>query len=243
MSSDNHLGYAERDPVRGDDSFAAFEEVLARARLDKADFVLLAGDLFHENKPSRRTLFIAMELFRKYSLGNEPVFTEVLNQEKEVFRSNHGSVNYEDPYLSVSLPIFAIHGNHDDPSREGGQGDALAALDLLSINNIVNYIGKTNKVDDIEITPVLMKKGETYVAIYALGAIRDERLNRMWQLKNIRFIRPSAQYDGGKFFNILLLHQNRDYGRGKKDCVHESMIPEWMGKRASTAIPFPFPVY
>jgi double-strand break repair protein MRE11 len=28
VSTDNHLGYMERDPVRGNDSFAAFEEVL-----------------------------------------------------------------------------------------------------------------------------------------------------------------------------------------------------------------------
>lgn len=28
VSTDNHLGYAERDPIRGNDSFAAFEEVL-----------------------------------------------------------------------------------------------------------------------------------------------------------------------------------------------------------------------
>lgn len=28
ISTDNHLGYQEKDPVRGNDSFAAFEEVL-----------------------------------------------------------------------------------------------------------------------------------------------------------------------------------------------------------------------
>ena len=30
------------------------------------------------------------------------------------------------------------------------------------------------------------------------------------------------------WFNIFTLHQNRDLGRGIKNCVHESMIPEWM---------------
>jgi double-strand break repair protein MRE11 len=25
-------------------------------------------------------------------------------------------VNYEDPNLNISMPIFTIHGNHDDPS-------------------------------------------------------------------------------------------------------------------------------
>ena len=34
--------------------------------------------------------------------------------------------------------------------------------------------------------------------------------------------------DEKKWFNIFTLHQNRDFGRGSKNCVHESMIPEWM---------------
>lgn len=32
----------------------------------------------------------------------------------------------------------------------------------------------------------------------------------------------------GSVINIFVLHQNRDYGRGRKNCVHETMIPEWM---------------
>lgn len=27
-------------------------------------------------------------------------------------------VNYEDENLNISVPVFAIHGNHDDPTRE-----------------------------------------------------------------------------------------------------------------------------
>jgi hypothetical protein len=57
ISTDNHIGFMERDPVRGSDSFLAFEEVLATARAKGVDLVLLAGDLFHENKPSRYTLW------------------------------------------------------------------------------------------------------------------------------------------------------------------------------------------
>ena len=56
LSTDNHLGYNERDPIRGMDSFAALEEVLSLARQNKVDLVLLSGDLFHDNKPSRKTL-------------------------------------------------------------------------------------------------------------------------------------------------------------------------------------------
>ena len=30
---------------------------------------------------------------------------------------NH--VNYEDPDINVAIPVFSIHGNHDDPSGVG----------------------------------------------------------------------------------------------------------------------------
>ena len=34
---------------------------------------------------------------------------------EERYRSfNH--VNYEDPDINVAIPVFSIHGNHDDPS-------------------------------------------------------------------------------------------------------------------------------
>ena len=67
--------------------------------------------------------------------------------------------------------MFSIHGNHDDPTREGGHTN-LAALDILAVSNLMNCFGKCNQVDNIEITPILIKKQDTCVAIYGLGAIR-----------------------------------------------------------------------
>jgi double-strand break repair protein MRE11 len=227
ISTDNHLGFMEKDSVRCDDSFAAFEEVFVRAKQQSADFILLAGDVFHENKPSRRTLHAAMDILNKYCYGQEPVYLEVLNDESEVFQTRNKRVNYEDPFQSISLPVFSIHGNHDDPTREGGH-ESLAAMDLLSVTNLVNYFGKSNEVDNIEITPILFRKQGTCIALYGLGAVRDERLNRMWNQKKVKFVRPNEEQGRDDFFNIFVLHQNRDYGRGSKNCIHESMIPEWM---------------
>lgn len=189
VSTDNHLGFAERDPVRGNDSLAAFEEVLRTAIAKKVDFILFAGDMFHENKPTRKTLHSTMELLRRYCLGPEAVFIEILNDQSEIFKAGLGHVNYEDPFQSIRLPIFSIHGNHDDPSREGGSGDALAAMDLLAVSNLINYYGKADKVEDIEITPILIRKANTKIALYGLGAMRDERLNRMWNQKKVKFVR------------------------------------------------------
>jgi double-strand break repair protein MRE11 len=107
----------------------------------------------------------------------------------------------------------------------------LAALDLLAVSNLVNYFGRQDEVDKVEISPIMMQKGETKVALYGMGSMRDERLNRMWQGKKVRFLRPEQDKDDQEFnswFNIFTLHQNRDLGRGTKNCVHESMIPEWM---------------
>jgi len=53
IATDNHLGYMESDPLRKEDSFEAFEEIFKEASKRKVDCVLLGGDLFHENKPSR----------------------------------------------------------------------------------------------------------------------------------------------------------------------------------------------
>jgi double-strand break repair protein MRE11 len=100
-------------------------------------------------------------------------------------------------------------------------------------------------VDKVEISPVLIQKGRTKVALYGLGSMRDERLNRMWENKKVRFLRPEEdeidnndnnaeqnddddEEESRGFFNIFTLHQNRDLGRGGKNCVQESMIPEWM---------------
>uniref|UniRef100_A0A7S4MXX5 Mre11 DNA-binding domain-containing protein n=1 Tax=Odontella aurita TaxID=265563 RepID=A0A7S4MXX5_9STRA len=241
VSTDNHLGYAERDPIRGLDSFAAFEEVLALAKRHKCDMLLLAGDLFHDNKPSRRTLHKTMEIIRRYCMGPQPVQFQIVSDQAENFRGPTNTVNYEDEHYSIDLPIFSIHGNHDDPTRDGGT-EMLAALDLLAVTNLVNYFGRQDEVDKVEVAPVLIKKGSTKVAIYGMGSMRDERLNRMWQGKKVRFLEPvvaaGEEEDdedddeeggvNGGWFNIFALHQNRDLGRGSKNCVHESMIPEYM---------------
>ena len=47
--------------------------------------------------------------------------------------------NFDDPNLNVGLPVFTIHGNHDDPTG----ADSLSAVDILSTAGLVNYFGKT----------------------------------------------------------------------------------------------------
>lgn len=228
ITTDNHLGYKDKDLIRCDDSFAAFEEVLEKCKSSRADILLIAGDLFDENKPSRRTMHRTIELLRKYCLGEETVYLTCLNSPGDIIKNEYGNMNYENPFLSISLPVISIHGNHDDPSKDGVKGEPLAALDILASCNLVNYIGKHDNIEEIEVRPLLFKKEDSFVAIYAVGNIRDERMNRLWKSKKFLFVQPTEEQGRSKFHCILVIHQNRDYGRGSKNCIHESMIPEWM---------------
>ena len=182
IASDIHLGYMESDPIRGNDSVVSFEEILSIAREQEVDFILHGGDLFHENKPSRVTLHHCFALLRKYCMGDKPVHFEYLSDQSADFKHcKFPSVNYEDPNLNVSIPMFSIHGNHDDPTGPGN----LCSLDLLHTNGLVNYFGKATSLDKIQISPILLQKGDTKIALYGLGSIRDERLHRMFVKKVI----------------------------------------------------------
>lgn len=108
------------------------------------DFVLLAGDLFHENQPTRYTIHQVLALLREFSQGDKPVQIELLSDPDEgkaegfscVLHSlrirylkrvsystdrlfgiviRFPAINYEDYNLNVGTPVFSIHGNHDDP--------------------------------------------------------------------------------------------------------------------------------
>lgn len=80
-------GVWEKDEVRRDDSFRAFEEVLQLAAKLEVDMVLLGGDLFHENKPSRATLVRAIGLVTQYCLSDAAIRIKVLSDQKSNFVS------------------------------------------------------------------------------------------------------------------------------------------------------------
>jgi len=233
LATDNHLGFLEDDPVRGEDSFNTMEEILRIGREAHVDMVLLGGDLFHINKPSRNTMSKTVQLFRKYCLGSRDVELEVSGT------FAHGErPNFEDENLAVDMPVFIIHGNHDDPTREGAQLEALSALDLLSDSGLVNYFGSVERLNNIEVKPLLIEKGLAKLKLYGLGWIRDERLHRLFAQDKVQFFtepdgqpeQTAADLEAERtWFNMLVVHQNRDSkGRGAKNCFQESMIPEFM---------------
>ncbi|XP_072044280.1 double-strand break repair protein MRE11-like isoform X2 [Amphiura filiformis] len=222
IATDCHLGYKEKDPERGEDSLNTFEEILQHAQRQEVDMVLLGGDLFHENKPSRKILHGCMALIRKYCMGERPVHIEFLSDQAVNFAASpFPVVNYKDPNLKVQIPVFTIHGNHDDPAGLGN----LSALNILSVSGLVNYFGKSETLESVEISPLLMKKGRTKLALYGLGSIRDERLHRMFVEKKIK-LKPEKDQDS--WFNIFVIHQNRAGNRGETNYIPEEFLPDFL---------------
>ena len=230
IATDNHLGAHERDPIRKNDSFIAFREILETAKKEKVDALFLGGDLFDQNKPSRETLVQTMDVLREYVFGDDPIEFEVVSEQSINF-PNRGIVNFEDENVNVALPIFAIHGNHDDPSGQ----ENLSALDILSSCSLINYFGKHalsgSNTGAIELKPVLLRKGETKLALYGLGWIRDQRLHQMMASKgNVKWIRPGSSDEKtplANWFNLMLIHQNR-VSHAPKNSISERHLPNWM---------------
>ncbi|XP_010793413.1 double-strand break repair protein MRE11 [Notothenia coriiceps] len=222
IATDIHLGYLEKDAIRGNDSFNTLEEILKSAKTNQVDFILLGGDLFHENKPSRRCLHTCITMLRRYCMGDKPINFNILSDQKVNFNTTHFPwVNYQDENLNISIPAFSIHGNHDDPT--GAEG--LCALDLISASGLVNHFGHSHSVEKIEISPILMQKGITKLALFGLGSIPDERLYRMFVNKQVTMLRPKEDQD--EWFNLFTIHQNRSK-HGPTNYIPEQFLDDFI---------------
>jgi len=229
VATDNHLGVDEKDPIRGNDSFETFEEILQIAKERRADCVLLGGDLFHDNKPSRSTIVKAMDILTRYCLNDDDIDFEIVSDQSNF---TTGKVNFENEHLNIGLPVFTIHGNHDDPSSV----DNTSAVDILASANLVNYFGKANLqygVDsdphgEVKVSPILIRKGDTKLALYGLGNIRDERMCRLLNRPHgVQWARPTEYEE--EWVNVFVLHQNRvAHLQGAKNIVKESHLPRWL---------------
>ncbi|WWC95289.1 DNA repair protein (mre11) [Kwoniella sp. B9012] len=237
LATDNHIGYAEKDPIRGQDAINTFREILEIARDAEVDFILLAGDLFHENRPSRTCMHQTIALLREYTLGDKPISFELLSDPYDGSAPGFSfpAVNYEDPNLNIAIPVFSIHGNHDDPQGTGPEG-ALCALDVLSVSGVLNYFGKVDLPADeavqddidkgIRIKPILLRKGTTNLALYGVGNVKDARMHYELRSNRVKMYMP----EGGDvaeddWFNILLIHQNR-VKHGPQQSVPEGMFDD-----------------
>ncbi|XP_043668243.1 double-strand break repair protein MRE11 [Vespula pensylvanica] len=222
VATDIHLGY-QHERNKGQllrDSFTTFEEILQYGKKYEVDFILLGGDLFHDTKPSQSTMIECMDLLRKYCYGPGDIAMEFLTDPTTVFEHcRYKNANYEDPNININMPVFTIHGNHDDPSFSN-----VGSMDTLSVAGLVNYFGKWMSLDKITVEPIILKKGSTYIALYGLGFVNDQRMYRLikddkLQLKKVE--------EFPECFNILVLHQNR-VQHAQNDYVPESKLPSFL---------------
>lgn len=131
------------------------------------------------------------------------------------------SVNYEDMNLNVSIPVFSIHGNHDDVTGT----NRLSSMDILSSTGLLNYFGKWTSLNEVEITPIVLQKKETKVALYGLSHIHDARLARLFRDHKVKIRKPDIPDE--EIFNLMVVHQNRA-DRGRFNYLPEDKLPGFL---------------
>lgn len=222
ITTDNHVGYNENDPIIGDDSWKTFHEVMMIAKDYQVDMILQSGDLFHINKPSKKSLYQVMRSIRLACMGDKPCELELLSDpSKALAYSDFTNVNYEDPNFNISIPIFAISGNHDDAT-----GDSLLCpMDILHVSGLVNHFGKVLETDKIRLSPLLFQKGKTKLALYGLQSIREERLFRTFKEGGVTFEVPTIR--DGEWFNLMCVHQNH-IGHTNTPFLPEQFLPDFL---------------
>lgn len=166
-------------------------------------------------------MYQVMRSLRKNCLGMKPCELQFLSDANEVFSGAFGHVNYEDPDINISIPVFSIHGNHDDPSGDGNY----CALDLLQTAGLVNYFGRVPRPDNIEVNPVLLQKGLTKLALYGISNVRDERMFRAFRDHNVKWFGPNQQ--STDWFNLLTVHQNH-HAHTQTGYLPENVLPEFL---------------
>ena len=233
LTTDNHVGYLDSDPIRGDDSWTTFDEILSLARIHDADMIVQGGDLFHVSRPSKKAVFHVVRSLRAHTLGDRPCELQLLSDPAPVLRTSD-TVNYEDPNLNVAVPMFAISGNHDDATGDG----LLAPLDVLAATGLVNYFGLAPTQDVLVVAPLVFQKGTTRLALYGINNVRDERLHRLMRSGNVSFQKPADP----DFFHLLCIHQNH-HRRTVTSYVPEDFLPLFLNfvfwGHEHECVPFP----
>lgn len=183
--------------------------------------VLQAGDLFHINRPSRESMYQVIKTLRMCCLGDKPCEFEVLNHGQLGVDETFDYVNYEDPNINVAIPVFGISGNHDD----SGGASMLSPMDVLSATGLLNHFGRVTENDQITVSPILLRKGTSKLALYGMGSVRDERLHRTFKSHNVKFLRPNESAD--EWFNMIAVHQNHA-AHNATNHLPESFLPDFM---------------
>ncbi|XP_033606873.1 double-strand break repair protein MRE11 isoform X2 [Cryptotermes secundus] len=125
---------------------------------------------------------------------------------------------------SISIFRWEGHAANFYSVRPTGPG-SVSSLDLLSASGMVNYFGKWTDLTRVEISPLLMQKGVTRLALYGLSHLKDERLARLFGDHRVTVLRPRENQE--EWCSVFVLHQNR-VDRGPKSYIAEEMLPAFL---------------
>lgn len=106
IASDFHIGFG-KGGARRDEAFAQAGEAFALALREKADLLLLAGDLFNEDVPSQESW---LEMFQ--------LFSALRREKREVSKVLYEKGAEKKEFFFDSLPVIAIAGTHEFRSRD-----------------------------------------------------------------------------------------------------------------------------
>lgn len=98
-------------------------------------------------------------------------------------------------------------------------------MDVLSTSGLMNYFGRCDDLSEVKISPILMKKGKSQLALYGLSHIHDNRLSRLFRDTKVTMDQPDER--SGEWFNVMVLHQNR-VDRGPKNFIPEEVLPDFL---------------
>lgn len=83
----------------------------------------------------------------------------------------------------------------------------LSPMDILAAAGLINHFGRVTENDNITVSPILLRKGATKLALYGMANVRDERLFRSFREGQVKFLRPGN--DQGEWFSLMAVHQNQ----------------------------------
>jgi DNA repair exonuclease SbcCD nuclease subunit len=158
--SDLHFGYGH-GTVRENECYDNARQAFEIAVREKADAILLAGDIFDEKIPKQE---VWNKAFRVFSVLNSADHSDV----KIMKIKGDKSV----PFEHVGIPIIAIHGTHEFRGQ-----DYSNALEVLESAGCVAHIHAGR---------AMIEKGNEKIAVHCMGGIPEKHALKAFQIFNPR---------------------------------------------------------
>lgn len=98
-------------------------------------------------------------------------------------------------------------------------------MDVLAATGLINHFGKIQENDNISVSPILLRKGSTKLALYGMANVRDERLFRSFRQHQVKFFKP--RQSGDEWFNLMAVHQNH-VAHSSTGYLPENFLPDFM---------------